>query len=82
MDDLATLTDRGTAVETLQSRHAADLSFTRIGNVLLALGPHEERLRYLYSKEERLRYLHALDRQLPPHIFELGKHAPLHVSST
>ena len=71
MDDLSQLPDRAGALEALQSRHAADLVFTRVGNLLIALNPHAQ-LAHLFSKEERLRYLQTLDRQLPPHIFEHG----------
>lgn len=78
MDDLAALgtTTAAAAVQNLQSRHAADLVFTRVGNTLmLALNPHAP-VSHLFSREELQRHQHVLGRQLPPHIFELGTRCP------
>tara|TARA_B110001452_G_scaffold8214_1_gene7232 strand:- start:203 stop:502 length:300 start_codon:yes stop_codon:yes gene_type:complete len=58
-------------LHTLQSRHAAGLVFTRLGGMLIALNPLRP-LPQFCSREERMRHLRALDRQLPPHIFEHG----------
>ena len=70
MDDLAS-SSAATMLQTLQSRHAAELVFTRCGTLMLCLNPHAP-LPHLFSREELQRHLHALGRQLPPHIFELG----------
>ena len=62
-------------LHTLQSRHAAGLVFTRLGSMLIALNPLRS-LPQFCSREERVRHLRALDRELPPHIFELGAAKP------
>ena len=75
MDDLAsTAATPMSLLQTLQGRHAAELVFTRLGTLMVALHPHAP-LQQLFSREELQRHLHALGRQMPPHIFELG--APL-----
>ena len=70
MDDLAS-SSGATVMQTLQSRHAAELVFTRCGTLMICLNPHAP-LPHLFSREELQRHMHALGRQLPPHIFELG----------
>ena len=67
-------------LHTLQSRHAAGLVFTRLGSMLIALNPLRS-LPQFCSREERTRHLRALDRELPPHIFELGTRALAAVAS-
>jgi len=67
-------------LHTLQSRHAAGLVFTRLGSMLIALNPLRS-LPQFCSREERIRHLRALDRELPPHIFELGTRALAAVAS-
>ena len=72
MDDVSSCPSEQELLQALQSRHAADLVFTRLGTMLLALNPYTP-LTHLYSRNQLLLHLHALDRQLPPHIFEHGK---------
>ena len=59
---------------TVSQRASAGLVFTRLGGVVLCLNPQRP-VAQLYGREERLRHLRALDRQLPPHIYELGARA-------
>ncbi len=82
MDDLSCVSSPeklSSLLQTLQSRHAADLVFTRLGSLIVSLNPHAP-LTHLYSREEVLRHLHAVG-QLPPHVFELGARALAAVAS-
>jgi hypothetical protein len=73
-DDLANGGSTSRAVaQTLHARQQAELIFTRLGQQLLALTPACA-LPALFSRAEQVRY-RALDRQLPPHIFEHGARA-------
>ena len=70
MDDLCA--NEKAILATLQSRHAAELVFTRCGTIMISLHPHAQ-LPHLFAVQELQRHrVHALGRQLPPHIFELG----------
>ena len=74
MDDLASATNSAAQLQALQSRHAAELVFTRCGNMMVALNPHVA-LPHLFSRKEEQSHLRALGRQLPPHVYELGARA-------
>ena len=73
-DDLSQLQSDEEILTTVSQRASAGLVFTRLGGVVLCLNPQRP-VAQLYGREERLRHLRALDRQLPPHIYELGARA-------
>ena len=74
MDDLATAPNAAALLQALQSRHAAELVFTRCGTMMVAINPHRP-LPHLFSRKEEQKHVHALGRQLPPHVYELGARA-------
>ena len=75
MDDLASSASSTAQIQALQSRHAAELVFTRCGSsFMVALNPHAS-LPHLFCKKEAMGHVHALGRSLPPHVYELGARA-------